>query len=460
MITLRPYQVPAVEAGTKFFQSEKVSPGIIVMPTAAGKSWIIAKIAENIHDNLLVLQPSKELLEQNLAKYQALGGIAEVYSASMNRKQIDRITYATIGSIKSIGEKFREMGFTKMIIDEVHAFPRGSESMLGTFLHDSGITHLLGLTATPLKLQSNMGMDGRPFSKLQMLTSASKHGKRFTDIIHLTQIKELTKDGYWSPLIYESITFDASMLRFNSSRSDYTDKSIQEAYIRNKTQAKILESLRRYPERRSVVVFMPSIADAQEMHRMTPSSGVVFSGMRPQDRARVIDGFRSGKIRVVYNVNIIAIGFDHPGVDCIICARATGSLAFFYQALGRGSRIDPGKKDCLIIDMAGNVSKFGKIEELYYKKEGSTWKLFGEGGVLLTGVPLHEIGRHYDYAVIKTSDVVMPFGKFKGTPIEKIPMGYVKWALKELRYWPAPEVKKIMKEMVEREKAGQQMLNL
>lgn len=419
------------------------------MPTAAGKSIVIAKIAETIPDRLLVLQPSKELLEQNLAKYIMLGGRASIYSASMNQKQISRVTYATIGSIKALGAKFQNLGFKKVIIDEIHAYPRSSDSMLGQFLKESGITHIMGLTATPLKLQSNMGMDGRPFSKLQMLTSNSKHGRLFNDIIHLTQIQELTEHGFWSPLVYDKVEFDSSMLRFNSSRSDYTEDSMAKAFKYNHTERKILQALDSMPTRRSVVVFMPSIEEAKRMATIIRSAAVVYSGMKPSERAAIIEGFRRGSVRVICNVNIIAIGFDHPGVDAIICARPTASLAWFYQAMGRGTRIMPGKENCLIIDLAGNIDKFGKLEHLYYKKE-KVWKLFGEGGKLLTGIPLHEVGMYFDMAKKVNGELLMPYGKYKGLPVRRIPVSYMGYALEHFDYWPVMEIKNIFKETVAR----------
>jgi len=40
-------------------------PSVIVAPTAFGKSIVIADIAHQLGEKILVIQPSKELLEQN-----------------------------------------------------------------------------------------------------------------------------------------------------------------------------------------------------------------------------------------------------------------------------------------------------------------------------------------------------------------------------------------------------------
>ena len=158
MITLRENQSEPIEKAIRFFQEPKPKPSLIVLPTAWGKSILTAFVAQSTTDKLIVLQPSKELLEQNYLKYINLCGDifnvnAGIYSASFGRKEIAPITYATIGSIKNMGEVFKRQGFTKMLIDEAHLYPREADSMLGRFLKESGITHVLGITATPVKLQ-------------------------------------------------------------------------------------------------------------------------------------------------------------------------------------------------------------------------------------------------------------------------------------------------------------------
>lgn len=170
MITLRENQTEPINKAIHFFTEKKPKPSLIVLPTAWGKSILTAFVAKNSNDKMIVLQPSKELLEQNYLKYCSLCGDfalnAGIYSASFGRKDIAQITYATIGSIKSLGAKFKSLGFTKMLIDEAHLYPREADSMLGRFLKESGITHVLGITATPVKLQTNRDKDGRTFQNL------------------------------------------------------------------------------------------------------------------------------------------------------------------------------------------------------------------------------------------------------------------------------------------------------
>ena len=438
MITLRKNQHEPIDKAIRFFQEPKPKPSLIVLPTAWGKSILTAFVAKNTDDRLIVLQPSKELLEQNYTKYINLcDGFANagIYSASFGRKEIAQVTYATIGSIKALGAKFKQLGFTKMLIDEAHLYPREADSMLGTFLKDSGITHVLGITATPVKLQTNRDKEGSTFSKLVMLTSRSKKGNFYKDIIHVGQVQEMVQLGYWSPLIYEASGFDDSLLVFNSSKSEYTEDSVQRAYDANGGTQAVVDALDAHPERRHILAFVPSVQDAIDLSERYPDSAVIYGDMDKKERADVIARFREGMIRVIFNVRVLSTGFDYTGIDCIVFGISTASIALYYQIVGRGTRIDPQKRDCLVCDLGGNVSRFGRVEDIVFE-QGKMWRMFGTGGRLLSGIPIHDIGKYTredtrlvdskSPAPIKT----MPFGKYKGERITDIPLNYRQWMIR------------------------------
>lgn len=439
MITLRENQSEPIAKAIQFFQEKKPKPSLIVLPTAWGKSILTAFVAKNTDDRLLVLQPSKELLEQNYCKYMSLcgdfGTNAGIYSASFGRREIAQITYATIGSIKNLGETFKRYGFTKMLIDEAHLYPREADSMLGRFLKDSGITHVLGITATPVKLQTNRDRDGQTFSKLVMLTSRSKKGNFYKDIIHVGQVQEMVRLGFWSPLLYDTASFDDSLLVFNSSKSEYTEDSVQRAYDANGGTQGITDTLDKHPERKHVLAFVPSVQDAIDLSQRYPNSGVIYGEQDKREREQTVARFRSGEIRVLFNVRVLSTGFDFTGIDCIVLGISTASISLYYQIIGRGTRIDPEKRDCLISDLGGNVERFGRVEDIVFEK-GRLWRMFGTGGRLLSGIPIHDIGKYSreDTQAIDAQKVapieVMPFGKYQGERIANIPLNYRQWMIR------------------------------
>lgn len=442
MITLRPYQEVPVRKAVDYFNSLGREPSLIVLPTAWGKSILAAYVARSIakDDRLLVVQPTKELLEQNYGKYISLCGQeapAGIFSASFGKKDIGKITFATIGSIKNYGKQFRELGFTKMLIDEAHLYPRKEQSMLGGFLKDSGIRQVLGITATPLKLESFSEKQEKHFDKwaeLIMLTNPSQDGTFFKEILHVGQISEMTRLGFWTPLLYEPLPFDPKDLRLNAGGGEYSEDSIEEAYKLNNIRANIFGALNYHSERRHCLVFVPSVEEAQILAAEYPGA-VALSGETPKaERKDIIERFRKGEIRVLMNVSVLQVGFDYPDIDMILLATSTASVARYYQILGRGVRISENKKDCLVVDMGGNIQRFGYIEDIMFKKGLDRWRMYGTGGQLLTGIPVKCMG-YIDrmdinriYTRVQTPAVIGT-GKYKGKTVDEVPVSYKVWAL-------------------------------
>ncbi len=450
MFSLRKNQETPVQKGIEFFKSKNPKPAIIVAPTAYGKSWLIAAITKDIPGKTLILQPSKELLQQNYEKFIALDGEASIYSASFNTKEYGNNTYATIGSIKNLGKEFKARGYTNLLVDEVHLYPRSNDGMLMKFLKESGITKILGLTATPFKLQNNIDYStGMPISQLKMLTNRNKHGTFFKDILHIAQIEEIIQEGYWSKLEYELYDFNTGKLVYNSTKAEYTEDSIRKEYESQDIEKKILSALEEKVDRKSILVFVPSVIEAQQLASKTPNSAYVCANTPKKERDEIVKLFKEQKIRVLFNVNIFSVGFDYEKIDCIIAGRPTASLAWWYQVVGRGTRISDGKINCLIVDFVGNTQKFGRVEFLYYKQQGGKWVLYGENGRRLTDIPLHEIGLHTEekdniltfekeekQAEIEANRTnnIITFGKFNGKEVKDTPDWWRKWMLKEFKF--------------------------
>ena len=197
----------------------------------------------------------------------------------------------------------------------------------------------------------------------------------------------------------------------------------------------IIAALDRHPERMHILAFAPSVQDAISLSQRYANSAVIYGEMDKKERAAVIERFRAGEIRVIFNVRVLSTGFDYTGIDCIVLGVSTASIALYYQIIGRATRIDPNKKDALIIDLGGNVSRFGRVEDITFE-HGRMWRMFGTGGRLLSGIPIHDIG-HYTRDDTEAIDAqktvpieVMPFGKYKGNRLSDIPLNYRQWMIR------------------------------
>src|SRR3954471_6216980 len=106
MYELRPYQKEAVEATVRYFKRHR-EPGVLVLPTGAGKSLVIAELAKIARGRVLVLAHVKELVEQNNAKFTSYGLEAGIYSAGLNQKDSDaKVIFGSIQSVARAGREF------------------------------------------------------------------------------------------------------------------------------------------------------------------------------------------------------------------------------------------------------------------------------------------------------------------------------------------------------------------
>lgn len=395
MFTLRPYQTEAVDRAVDFFLNGGKEKPILELPTASGKSLIIAYTAKALDGNILILQPSLELLKQNYDKYsKAIQGHpdlypASVYSASVGIKQRGRVTFATIGSITNVAELFKDVQY--ILVDECHYVPPKEDSMYVSFFSQIPTAKVLGLSATPYRLKTYNGMDGVKYSKINLLPR--ERPMFFNRFLYNVTTRRMYEEGFLCPVNYISMGWDGSFLKFNSTGAEYSDTSMKEALERNEVIAKIpgmLEQAFR-KGRKSALVFVRTVEEARHLAEITPFSGYVHALTPKKERARIIDSFKSGGIKTLFNVAVLTTGFDYPALDTIIIARPTMSLALFVQMVGRGIRIAEGKDHCSVVDMCGNLDRFGRIEELrIVNDERYGWVLRNDRQIL-SGRDLREL---------------------------------------------------------------------
>lgn len=376
---LRPYQARAVEEAVRFLRGPARHNAIEVLPTGSGKSLVIANIVQALGHPTLVFQPTKEILEQNYDKYRSNGFDAGIYSASVGRKQIYPVTFATIGSIKTRPDLFSI--FPYVIVDECH-FVNSKGGMYRDFFRALAGTKILGLTATPYRLTT----DGFGGSILKFLTRTRP--RVFTELIYYVQNGDLFRQGYLAPLVYRSTDgFDRSMIKVNTTGADYDDASLRRYYREMNFQEKVLQTTAStLISRRNALIFTRYIEEAEYVASRIPDAAIVTSLTPKRERERILAGFKNGAIRAVCNVGVLTTGFDYPELETIIMARPTMSLALYYQMIGRSIRIHPGKEYSLVVDMCGNTRTFGKVEDLQIVDGGNGKWFISNQGKQLTNV--------------------------------------------------------------------------
>lgn len=425
---LRQYQEKGVRDITIFCNDKSKSKGVVIAPCGAGKSLYIAAAANNMPDkNILVIQPNKELLKQNYEKYISYGNQAAIFSASMNSKRVGKVTFATPLSLKNREHLFQSVGV--VFQDECHLFGK-SGSVLETFIKKLNNPKIIGLTATPV-----IQRQGEYGTELKMLNRT--RDTFYNRIIHCTQIDTLTSQGYWANIRYEVYQTQQDALSANSSGSEYTDASLDKYVYDNDIENQVIEILKN-SNRKNYLIFAPTIKQAQSISERIRGCETLTS-KNPKDRDRIVNGFLSGEIKCVVNVNILSVGFDYPELDCIIDYSPTLSASRWYQRWSRGVRIHENKEDVLICDLGGNYERYGKLEDINYKDvEGYGWGMFS-GDYCLTAAPMAMGKIHIDSLIKKCSipkehieNPEFHFGKYKGkrvSDVGKMDGGYLTWLL-------------------------------
>jgi len=371
----RPYQTEGITKAVDFFNEERKDHGLMIYPTGSGKSLIIANIAKELRGKTVVFQPSKEILEQNYAKFISYGYRAGIYSASAGSKMVDDITFATIGSVASKHHLFKS--FENIIIDEAHLV-NASNGMYKDFLDSISHAKVLGLTATPYRLTSTF--EG---AVLEWITTTNE--KVFSEVLYYIDNSVLFDAGYLAPLKYFSIdAIDRSMLQVNRQGNDFTADSLRFLYRKinfEKLTAKWANYL--LSKRKNCLVFCSLLDEARKALQYIPGAVLLTGETDKAKRETILAAFKSGEIRCVVNVGVLTTGFDFPALESVLLARSTMSLALYYQIIGRVMRPfmyeDGTKKEGWVLDLGGNIKKFGKIETMKIMKEGKKYSIWNNG---------------------------------------------------------------------------------
>ncbi|HCH5316296.1 TPA: DEAD/DEAH box helicase [Vibrio parahaemolyticus] len=358
MYTLRPYQADSVKAVIHYFRKHS-TPAVIVLPTGAGKSLVIAELARLAKGRVLVLAHVKELVEQNHAKYEGYGLKGAIFSAGLGRKETDQqVVFASVQSVVRNLDSFKNH-FSLLVIDECHRVPDDKNSS-----YQKVITHLrelnpgikvLGLTATPYRL--GMGWIYQYHTRGQVRTEESRF---FRDCIFELPIRYLLDENFLTParmMDAPVLSYDFSQLKpANTGRYKEAEMDMVIDKAKRATP-QIVEQIIQYArERKGVMIFAATVRHAQEIHGLLPEgeTAIVIGDTPTPERDAIIQAFKNREIKYLVNVSVLTTGFDAPHVDLIAILRPTESVSLYQQIVGRGLRLSEGKNECLVLDYAGN----------------------------------------------------------------------------------------------------------
>lgn len=372
---LRDYQTAAIQSIYDYFAEGRGSAPLVVAPTGAGKSVILAEFMRRAHADypgtrILLATHRKELIQQD---YQALlrlwpAAPAGIYSAGLGQRRHN--AQMLFAGVQSIFRKTRTIGHVDlMIVDEAHLIGRGADTQYGKLIDGlrdiNPAMKLVGLTATPYRLDSGRLDSGK--------------GALFDGISYDIGIPMLVERGYLAPLVSKrpGTAFNAAGL--HTRMGDFIEAEMAARFATEAiTREAVAEIIAAGADRRSWLLFCISVDHAvmarDELRRQGIVAEVVTGATPHVERDRILRDFKAGRIRALTSVAVLTTGFDAPAIDLLAFLRPTQSLSLYMQMAGRGMRVKPQGGNCLVLDFAGNVARHGPVDAVQMpgeKKEGT-----------------------------------------------------------------------------------------
>jgi len=337
-LSLRPYQIRAVDEARELTRQGKRRV-CIVAPTGAGKSIIaahIASLAAAKGSRVLFLAHRLELIEQLSDKLDLAGLDHGVIQGDHPRRNDLPVQVGSVATL--IRRKLPPAEL--VIVDECHRTPSASFSRIVNAYHGA----VLGFTATPYRL------DGRGL------------GEFFDGCVNVAHIDELIDAGWLvPPVVIGPEEPDVSMVR--RVAGDFDPSQLASVMDKPVLIGNVVETWLRRAQGRSTVLFATSLEHSRHLVAEFATRGVPaehVDGDTPIDQRRaILRRTAEGTTVVLSNVGILGEGWDLPRIACVVQARPTQSRALYRQMVGRGLRAWESKRDCIVLDHAGNVYRHG-----------------------------------------------------------------------------------------------------
>lgn len=332
------------------------------MPTGTGKTYLLTAVIDsfvngNPMEKVWIVAHRRELVSQideTVRKFHS-------YYASDTSSLLSSVKAMSIQWLmRHYDEIEEEPGM--IVIDEAHhALAKTYKEMWERFPN----AKFLGLTATPCRL------NGKGFSDL------------FDVLVQSWSVPEFISKGRLATYDFVSIKSDGvtqrliDSLQKRGADGDYQNKEMDMLLNKKPSIERLYQSLEEFGKDRKGIVYAINISHAQKITKLYQEHGVkaiaIDSKTPATERQQDIEAFKKGDIQVLVNVDIFSEGFDCPDVEFVQLARPTLSLAKYLQMVGRGLRVDKGKKNCVIIDNVGLYRVFGLPSQVW------NWNAMFEG---------------------------------------------------------------------------------
>ncbi len=341
LLTLRPYQETCVERVLAAYQQHpRGGKALVVLPTGGGKTIVFTEVARRLGVNTLIIAHRQELLQQAADKFRLVSPTAVIGQVGAGRHEWG--APITVASVQTISrpehlKALQRFGYGLVIIDECHHSSAAGYQAVLDALSDAFV---LGVTATPDRL------DKQSIEQI------------FGEPIFSASIIDMVEQGYLSDLRAIAVCTSTNLDGVHTQAGDFKQDELEEVIDTPERNERVVTAYLEHSKGRQALCFAVTVAHARHLAHAFNDKGIkaaMVSGETPsEERRRILHGYERGTIEILCNCGVLTEGYDAPQTSCIIMARPTKSRALYVQCIGRGTRLAPGKRDCLVLDITDN----------------------------------------------------------------------------------------------------------
>lgn len=350
MLDLRPYQERALNNIEKA-EREGVHRPLVVHPTGTGKTVVLSAAARRRQERgrSLVMVHRDELAGQTIEK---IGWQAPELSTGLVKAESNEVGADVVIASVQTGHRDNRLTqilasqdkygpFGTIIVDEAHHAPAPSWTKmltgLGAFNPYGPLA--VGFTATP---ERDNGKTLGVWEK----------------VVDYMSIREAIFEGYLVPILPAVVVeTQMDMTKVRKTGGDYSDGDLGREIEESGAIAQMADAVVQHAHDRKGVAFLPTIRTSELLAEALRARGIraehVDGTTETGERKAILARLKTGETQWVTNCAVLTEGFDEPSIDSVLIGRPTRFHGLYVQMAGRGTRLSPGKKNLLIIDIVG-----------------------------------------------------------------------------------------------------------
>lgn len=406
-LTLRDYQREASEKVFEAWNDHRST--VVVLPTGCGKTVVFGDITKKLLEKypsqkVMILAHREELINQASEKVSAITGkdaaieMGAIKADAFMGLKPDIIVSSVQTQITGRMKKFDPAEFSALIIDEAHHATAKSYRKCIEHYFQNPALKLLGVTATPDRADE----------------TALAHV--FESVAYEYSVLDAIKGGWLVPVkqkLVEISSLDFS--KISTCAGDFNQGELSEVLEDEENLHGIASASLQICKTRRAIIFAASVKQAERLseilnrHREGSSNWVC--GKTPkEDRKRILDSFKTGRIQFVVNVGVLTEGFDDSGVEVVVMARPTKSRALYAQMAGRATR--PHSSIAALLGQVQSSSSRMEDSSLQLQLQTSTRDAASARRALIAASPKPEclivdfVGNSGKHKLITTLDIL------------------------------------------------------